>query len=52
MNQNENCFSKAFHAPFTCGELKEVIGADGTMKAGDDMLRGMFEVTIPISELK
>jgi hypothetical protein len=52
MNQNDKCFSKAFHTPFACGELKEVIGADGTTTAGDDMLRGTFEVTRPISELK
>jgi hypothetical protein len=52
MNQNEKCFSKAFHTPFAYGELKEVLGADGTTTAGDDMLRGIYEVTSPISELK
>jgi hypothetical protein len=52
MNQNEKCFSKSFHTPFAGGELREVLGADGTTKAGDDILRGMYEVTSPISELK
>jgi hypothetical protein len=52
MTQNEKCFSKAFHIPFACGELKDVLGADGTTAAGDEMLRGTFEITSPISELK
>jgi hypothetical protein len=52
MTQNEKCFSKAFHTPFACGELKDVLGADGTTAAGDAMLRGTFEITSPISELK
>jgi hypothetical protein len=52
MTQNEKCFSKAFHTPFACGELKDVLGADGTTAAGDEMLRGTFEITSPISELK
>jgi hypothetical protein len=52
MTQNEKCFSKAFHTPFACGELKDFLGADGTTAAGDAMLRGTFEITSPISELK
>jgi hypothetical protein len=52
MTQNGKCFSKAFHTPFACGELKDVLGADDTTAAGDEMLRGTFEITSPISELK
>jgi hypothetical protein len=26
MKQNEKSFSKAFNTPFTCGDLKEVLG--------------------------
>jgi hypothetical protein len=50
--QNGKCFSKAFHTPFACRKLKEVLGADGTTEAGDDILRGTFEVTSPIAKLK
>jgi hypothetical protein len=52
MAQSEKCFSKAFHTPFACGRLKEVLGADGNTEAGDDILCGTFEVTSPIAELK
>jgi hypothetical protein len=52
MTQNEKCFSKAFHTSFACGDLKDVLGADGTTAAGDEMLRGTFKITSPISELK
>jgi hypothetical protein len=52
MKQNEKSFSKAFNTPFACGDLKEALGADGTTQAGDDMMRGTYEITSPISELK
>jgi hypothetical protein len=34
------------------GTLKETLGADGTTDAGDAMLRGSYEITSPILELK
>jgi hypothetical protein len=52
MAQNEKYFRKAFHTPFACGRLKDVLGADGTTEAGDGILRGTFEVTSLIAELK
>jgi hypothetical protein len=52
MTQNEKQFSKAFNTPFACGSLKETLGADGTTAAGDAMLRGAYEITSPIAELK
>jgi hypothetical protein len=52
MKQNEKQFIKAFNTPFACGSLKETLGADGTTATGDAMLRGAYEITSPISELK
>jgi hypothetical protein len=52
MKQSEKSFSKAFNTPFACGDLKEALGVDRTTQAGDDTMRGTYEITSPISELK
>jgi hypothetical protein len=52
MNQNQKKISKKFNTPFACGTLKETLGADGTTDADYAMLRGSYEITSPIPELK